>query len=47
MVGRPESVSCQSEEILNDSVNVQESLRLIRRLEASRLSFSLSGWLLR
>ena len=45
IVNRPESMSGQSKQILNDAVNVQEMLSLIRRLEASHLSLALSLWL--
>ena len=37
----------QSKEILNDPVDMKESLSLVGRLEAPHLAFALSGWLMR
>ena len=42
MGGRPQQVTSKAEEILNDSVNGQESLCLTGGFEPSHLSFSLS-----
>ncbi len=46
MIGRPEQMPSDSEEIQDDSVDRQESLRLSGGLEPSHLSLSLPGWLM-
>ena len=45
-MSRFQSVSSQSEKILNETVNGEEELRLPWRLETSHLSFSLPGRLM-
>ena len=44
---RPQPVPTQSKEILNDAVNIQESLCLVGRFKASHLPFPLSRRLMR
>ncbi len=45
MVGWPQQMASNPEEIQDDSVDRQESLRLGGGLEPSHLSLPLSGWL--
>ena len=45
MIGRPQQMPSDSEEIQDDAVDRQEALRLIRRFEPPHLSLSLPGWL--
>ena len=45
VVGRPQQMPSDSEEIQDDSVDRQESLRLSGRLEPSHLPLTLSSWL--
>ena len=47
MVGRAHEVPSNGEQVLNDSVNREESLGLLRRLEPAHLSLSLSRRLMR
>ncbi len=47
VAGWPRQMSSDPEEIQDDSVDRQESLRLSGGLESSHLSLSLSGWLVR
>ncbi len=45
MAGWPQQIPSDPEEIQDDSVDRQESLRLSRGLEPPHLSLPLSGWL--
>ena len=47
MMSRPQRVSARPKEILNDTVDVQEPLRVVGRREASHLTFALSRGLMR
>ena len=47
MVGCAHEVPSNAEQVLEDSVNGEESLGLLRRLEPAHLVLSLSRWLMR
>ncbi len=47
MMSRFQSVPTHSKEILNDPVNMKESLSLVGRFKASHLPLLLSRWLMR
>ena len=47
VVGRPESVSAESEKVLNHTVDMEESLSLISRLEPPHLALFSSRLLMR
>jgi hypothetical protein len=47
MVGCAHEVPSNAEQVLEDSVNREESLGLLRRLEPAHLALSLSRWLMR
>ena len=47
VVGSPQQVTSNTEEILNESVHRQEALRVSGRLEAPHLALTLSGRLMR